>query len=337
MRLDDRIVPSPHTTNNGNSAWVQRAIEAHPNTPFLVIDPDHIRDKARNFMSSMPRVHPHYAVKANPHNEVLKVLIREGVSFEIASVSELDALLELGVPAKEIYYSNPIKPKDYIAYAVDKGVEWYVADSIDELRKIVSVYPKANIYLRLETQNIGADWPLTGKFGATFPELHDIMEEAKRINATLAGVTFHVGSQCRNLENWHIGIENAKIVFNMMRDMGFQPTLLNIGGGFPVQYTKPIPTIEQIANSINNAIADIPEDIRIIAEPGRFMVSESACLVSRVVGTAVRHGTKWVYLDAGVFHGLMETVEGMRFELSTEMEERGFHVLSPGLLATRWM
>ncbi|HED12354.1 MAG TPA: type III PLP-dependent enzyme, partial [Gammaproteobacteria bacterium] len=248
----------------------------------------------------------------------LKVLIEEGVRFEVASIAELDTLLALNVSAREIFYSNPIKPLKYIEYAAQKGVEWYVLDSIDELKKIVGVYPNAKLYLRVETQNLGADWPLTGKFGATFPEIHQIIEEAKNLNANLAGVTFHVGSQCRNLENWHIGIENAKIVFSMMRDLGFEPSLLDIGGGFPVQYTKPIPTIKEISESINSAIADLPESIQVIAEPGRFLVGESSHMVSRVIGTAVRHGTRWIYLDTGVFHGLMETVEGMRFELSTE-------------------
>ncbi|HEB85584.1 MAG TPA: type III PLP-dependent enzyme [Gammaproteobacteria bacterium] len=301
-----------------NSPWVDEILKQHRNTPSLIVDLDHVRSKARSFVSSMPRIQPHYAMKANPHPEILKVLIEEGVRFEIASIAELDMLLALNVPAREIFYSNPIKPLQYIEYAAQKGVEWYVLDSIDELDKIVSVYPAAKLYLRVETQNLGADWPLTGKFGATLPEIHQIIEEAKKLNANLSGVTFHVGSQCRNLENWHIGVENAKIVFNMMTDIGFEPVLLDIGGGFPVQYTKPIPTIEDISESINSAIADLPESIQVIAEPGRFMVGDSSHMVSRVIGTATRHGTRWIYLDTGVFHGLMETVEGMRFELFTE-------------------
>ncbi len=76
-------------------------------------------------------------------------LIEEGVGFEIASISELDLLLGLGVPAAEIYYSNPMKSRAYLEYAASKGVEWYVLDSVEELRKIVSVKPDAKMYLRI--------------------------------------------------------------------------------------------------------------------------------------------------------------------------------------------
>lgn len=318
MNPDANCILSAFNGNGLNSPLIAEVFKQHHHTPSLVIDLNHVRHKARNFISSMPRVQPHYAVKANPHIEILKVLIEEGVRFEVASIAELDTLLALNVPAQEIFYSNPIKPLEYIEYAAEKGVEWFVLDSVDELKKICSVHPDAKLYIRVETQNLGADWPLTGKFGATLPETHQIVEESKKLNANLAGVTFHVGSQCRNLENWHIGIENAKIAFSMMSDFGFEPELLDIGGGFPVQYTKPIPSIEEISESINNAIAGLPENLRIIAEPGRFLVGDSACLVSRIVGTAVRHGTRWIYLDTGVFHGFMETVEGIRFQLTTE-------------------
>lgn len=299
-------------------AIVREAVKQGYKTPFLLIDPELIRIKARRFKASMPRVQPHYAVKANPHPAVLKVLIEEGVGFEIASIAELDQLLELGVPAAEIFYSNPIKSREYLEYAAAKGVEWYVLDSVDELRKIVSVKPDAKMYLRIETQNAGSDWPLSGKFGATLPESREIIDEAAKLKADLAGVTFHVGSQCRNLENWAIGIDNAELVFDIMREAGLKPRLLNIGGGYPVRHVKPIPSIEKIGESINEALKDIPDDIRVMAEPGRFMVSDSAYLISRVVGTAVRHGTRWVYLDTGVFHGLMETVEGMQYEVYTD-------------------
>lgn len=299
-------------------AHVRDAVKRGHHTPFLLLDPELIRIKARRFKKAMPRVHPHYAVKANPHPSVIKVLVEEGVGFEIASIAELDLLLGFGVSPAEIFYSNPIKSREYLEYAARKGIEWFVLDCVDELRKIVSVKPDAKLYLRVETQNIGSDWPLSGKFGAPLPESKDIVSEAARLKADLAGVTFHVGSQCRNLENWHIGIDNAKTVFDLMTDAGLKPRLLNIGGGYPVRHVKPIPSIEKIGESVNAAIADLPDDMRIMAEPGRFLVSDSAYLIARVVGTAVRHGARWIYLDTGVFHGLMETVEGLQYEVYTD-------------------
>ena len=286
--------------------------------PFLIIDSHIIRQKTRRFMAALPRVRPHYAVKANPDRRVLKTLMEEGAGFEIASIAELDLLLELGVPVKEIFYSNPMKSRAYLEYAATKGVEWYVLDSVEELRKIVSVKSDAKMYLRIDTPNIGSDWPLAGKFGTHLADINAIIEEAAKIKADLAGVTFHVGSQCRNPQNWRVGIERALRVFADMREMGLNPRLLNIGGGYPVRHLKPIPAIEIIADVINEALAELSDEIQIIAEPGRYLVSDSAYFVCQVVGTAIRNGNRWMYWDAGMFGGMIEVTEGLTYEILTD-------------------
>ncbi|MBL8497814.1 type III PLP-dependent enzyme [Nitrosomonas sp. JL21] len=297
---------------------IQNALKKGYQRPFLLVDSNIIRQKARRFKAAMPRVHPHYAVKANPDQRVLKTLIEEGVGFEIASIAELDVLLKLGVPAAEIFYSNPMKSRAYLEYAAAHGVEWYVIDSIEELRKIVSVKADAKMYLRIDTPNIGSDWPLAGKFGTHLADINEIIIEAVKLHADLAGVTFHVGSQCRNPQNWRVGIERAKKVFADMQNAGLDPRLLNIGGGYPVRHTKPIPSIETIADVINEAIADLPNNVHVMAEPGRYLVSDSAYFVCRVVGTATRNGKRWMYWDAGMFGGIIEMTEGLRYEILTD-------------------
>ncbi len=297
---------------------VRNILKKGYNKPFLLIDSKIIRNKIRRFKAAMPHVKPHYAAKANPDQRVLKTLIEEGSGFEIATIAELDMLLNLGVAADDIYYSNPIKSRAYLEYAVAKGVEWYVLDSIEELRKIVSIAPSAKMYLRIDTPNIGSDWPLVGKFGAHLADINQIIQEAAKLKADLAGVTFHVGSQCRNPQNWRVGIERAKKVFADMRRVGLNPRLLNIGGGYPVRYTKPIPSIEVIADVVNAAITDLPAEIHIMAEPGRYLVSDAACFVCRVVGTATRNGKRWMYLDAGMFGGMIEMTEGLPYEILSD-------------------
>ena len=297
---------------------VREALQQGYAKPFLLVDTSIVRTKARRFRAAMPRVQPHYAVKANPDPRVLKTLIEEGVGFEIASIAELDILLGLGVPAAEIYYSNPMKSRAYLKYAAAKGVEWYVLDSVEELRKIVSVKPDAQLYVRIEAPNVGSDWPLAGKFGIKSTEVDGIIAEAVALHADLAGVTFHVGSQCRNPENWRVGIQHAKRVFRKMRLAGLTPRLLNIGGGYPVRHVKPIPSIERIAEVVNHAIRDIPQSVRVMAEPGRFLVSDAGYFVCRVVGTATRNGKRWMYWDAGVFGGVIETTEGLRYDILTD-------------------
>src|ERR1051325_4357932 len=147
-------------------AIVRQAASQKYTRPFLIVDTAIVRGKVRRFRAAMPRVRPHYAVKANPDRRILKALIQEGCGFEIASTAELDLLLALGVPAAEVFYSNPVKSRESIAYAAARGVEWFVADSVDELRRVHEPRAGAKLYVRIATPNIGADWPLSGQFGA---------------------------------------------------------------------------------------------------------------------------------------------------------------------------
>jgi len=297
---------------------VRAAVKDGYDRPFLLVDSNIVREKARRFAVAMPRVRPHYAVKANPDPRVLRVMLEEGAGFEIASVSELDLLLAQGVPAAEIFYSNPVKSRDQIANAAARGVEWYVIDSLDELKKIHSIKADAKLYLRIDTPNIGSDWPLAGKFGAHPSEVRDIVVAAARLKADLAGVAFHVGSQCRNPENWRVGIEKARAVFDHMTKVGLNPRLLNIGGGFPVRHVKPIPAIEVIGDVVNRALEAFPAKVRVIAEPGRFLVSDAGYFVCRIMGTATRANKRWMHLDAGLFGGIIETTEGLKYKIRTD-------------------
>jgi ornithine decarboxylase len=297
---------------------VRRAASQKYTRPFLIVDTAIVRTKARRFRAAMPRVRPHYAVKANPDRRVLKVLAQEGCGFEIASTTELDLLLGLGVPAAEVFFSNPVKAREAIAYAAGKGVEWFVVDSTDEVRKVHEVKPDAKLYLRIAAPNIGSDWPLSGKFGAGAAEAREVVAFAAKRGADLAGVTFHVGSQCRNPENWRVALEKAKSVFDAMTKAGLKPRLLNVGGGYPVRHVKPIPSIETIGQVINDGLKAFGEDVQVIAEPGRYLVSDAGYFVCRVLGTANRGGKRWMHWDAGMFGGVIETTEGLKYRIRTD-------------------
>lgn len=327
--LDSRLDTHPEISLD--FGHVRRALEQGYTKPFLLIDPELIRVKYRRFRAAMPRVRAHYAVKANPDSRVVQVLADEGSGFEIASPAELDLLISQGVDSSQVHYSNPVKARQYIEYAADKGVEWFALDSVNELCKIHSVAPRASLYLRFDTPNIGSDWPLSGKFGAQLREVDEILDAAAVLGADLCGVTFHVGSQCRNAENWRVAIDRAKRIFRKMRLKGLTPTVLNIGGGFPVRLTKPSPSVEVISEVVNAAIADLDESIMVMAEPGRYLVSDSAYFVCRVIGTT-RHGDqRWVYLDTGMFGGLLESTQGLHYPLASDRGGRlvPWHIAGP--------
>jgi ornithine decarboxylase len=297
---------------------VRQAARQKYTRPFLILDTAIVRGKVRRFRAAMPRVRPHYAVKANPDRRVLKVLAQEGCGFEIASTAELDLLLALGVPAAEVFFSNPVKSRESIAYAAAKGVEWFVVDSVDELRRVFETKRDAKTYLRIATPNIGSDWPLSGKFGAGAGEARDIVAGAAKLGADLAGVTFHVGSQCRNPENWRVALEKARGLFENMAKSGLKPRLLNIGGGFPVRHVRPIPSIEVIGTVVNEGLKAFGEDVQVIAEPGRYLVSDAGYFVCRVLGTATRAGKRWMHWDAGLFGGVIESSEGLKYRIRTD-------------------
>jgi ornithine decarboxylase len=297
---------------------VRQAASQKYTRPFLIIDAAIVRGKVRRFRAAMPRVRPHYAVKANPDRRVLKVLAQEGCGFEIASTAELDLLLGLGVPAAEVFYSNPVKSRESIAYAAGKGVEWFVIDSVEELRRVHGVKPEAKQYVRIAAPNIGSDWPLSGKFGAGAADARELVATAAKLGVDLAGVTFHVGSQCRNPENWRVALEKSKNLFDAMGKAGLKPRLLNIGGGFPVRHVKPIPSIETIGALVNECLRAFPEDTQIVAEPGRYLVSDAGYFVCRVLGTATRAGKRWMHWDAGLFGGVIEAAEGLKYRIRTD-------------------
>src|SRR5712692_1227455 len=297
---------------------VRQAARQKYTRPFLILDTAIVRSKVRRFRAAMPRVRPHYAVKANPDRRVLKVLAQEGTGFEIASTAKLDLLLALGVDPAEVFYSNPVKSRESIAYAAARGVEWFVVDSVDELRRVFEVKSDAKQYLRIAAPNIGSDWPLSGKFGAGAADAREIVAAAAKLGADLAGITFHVGSQCRNPENWRVALEKARGLFDTMAKTGLKPRVLNIGGGFPVRHVKPIPSIEVIGQVVNEGLKAFPEDVQVVAEPGRFLVSDAGYFVCRVLGTATRAGKRWMHWDAGLFGGVIEASEGLRYKIRTD-------------------
>lgn len=286
--------------------------------PFLLLDLDIVRQKYQRFKAAMPGVAPHYAVKANPDLRVLRALNHEGCHFEIASIQELDLLLSIGVDVSNVHYSNPVKPSSFIIYAASKGVKWFAFDSKEELVKINRLVPDAKLYLRFDTPNIGSDWPLSGKFGVKARDADEIFDTAVQLGADLCGLTFHVGSQCRNVDNWKLAIETAKRLFSNMESRGLKTELLNIGGGFPVRLTRPIPSIEYIGDVVGKALEDFGEHIQVSAEPGRYMVSDSAYFVCQVIGTTTKGEERWMYLDAGVFGGLMECTQGIQYQIDVK-------------------
>ena len=287
-------------------------------TPYLLVDPKQVVKNYRRLIRAFKGdVVVYYAVKANSHPEFLRQLNREGSSFDVASLGEIMKLIRLGVRADRMSFGDTIeKPKD-IDTAYTMGVELFAVDSEMEIDKIARYAPGSSVFVRIHTSGLESDWPLSGKFGTDVEHAASLVDWARFRGLKPIGVSFHVGSQNYNPKNWEIAIKDASKVFNeAARRHHIILDFLNTGGGWPVKHTKPIPSVEEIASTIEDSVRRyIGSGILIATEPGRYMVGNAGTLVSTVILRSRRLGKDWVYIDAGVFHGLMETIENFRYEV----------------------
>ncbi len=283
-------------------------------TPCLVVDRDKVKDNISLIGSNIEQSKVFYAVKANPDVEVLRLLHALGTGFEIASEGELRILSEIEVEPEKIISSNPVKSLRFIKDAAHYGVRYFAYDSYAEIEKLSDLVPDCNVYVRLSVPNEGSEWPLSKKFGVEIDEALSLMLKARERGLNPVGITFHVGSQCMNLYNWNIAIDKARFLWQMAEKAGIVLSLLNIGGGYPVKYTKSVLTIENIESTINSLIRErFPRDTEIHLEPGRAVIGDAGILVARIIGKAMRSNENWLYIDTGVFNGLMESIGGIRY------------------------
>lgn len=288
-------------------------------TPFLAIDLSHLRKKYQQIAKSVPNLEVFYAVKANDDLTILNTLRTEGCSFDVASEPELDTILKMKVPTEKIICLHTIKSPQFLHRLEKAQVDILAIDSKDETDKIAKFFPTAKLVLRLTVDNSDSDWPLTKKFGLTASELLDVATYIKRKKLNIYGLTFHVGSQCRNKKNWTKAIKEAKEVWlDLKTKLDISVPYLSLGGGLPINQTSKVPGVAEIGTEITKAIkthfGDV-KNLRVSMEPGRGLIGDSGIMVSTVVGKALREGKEWVYLDVGVFNGLMETIEDYKYEV----------------------
>ncbi len=292
-------------------------------TPFLRLDPRVVGQRFTELSVALPGTDIHYAVKANPHPAVLRQLVEAGASFDVASPAEVVACLDAGATADQLLYSNPIKARADLRAAYDLGVRLYVVDCLPELLKLAEVAPRAKVLCRLLTSGIGSDWPLSRKYGAVPDDCMDILSTAAGLGMDVAGIAFHVGSQQRDPESWRAPIVAAGAIFAELEAEGVEPWLLDLGGGFPAELEGEHPSLERygavIRDQLKKTFGDRPP--RTAVEPGRGLVGDAGVLHASVVAVCWRGGRRWVYLDAGVFTGLVETLdESIRYLISTDRD-----------------
>ena len=289
-------------------------------TPVVVIDHAVIRRNYAMFRRHLPKVQAYYAVKANPAPEIVRTLYKAGASFDVASMPEF-LLVHENVklqPAKQrqdfiwdkIIYANPIKPKETLE-ELDQYKPLITYDNLEELRKIKRYAPRAGLVLRLRVPNTGSMVELSSKFGCDTGEAVDLILAAFETGMVVEGLSFHVGSQCTNFDNFVQALNIAAAVRKEALTRGHEIKILDIGGGFPVPYNADVKPFRQLAKKINAEIDRLfTKDIEILAEPGRFLVATAATAIARIIGKAKRDGKTCYYIDDSVYH----TYSGIVFD-----------------------
>ncbi len=291
--------------------------------PCLVVDLEVVRENYTNFAKALPDTRVFYAVKANPAPEVLSLLASLGSCFDTASIPEIEMALAAGATPDRISFGNTIKKERDVARAYALGIRLFAVDCKEEVDKIARSAPGSRVFCRILSDCVGAEWPLSRKFGCEPAMAVDVLEHVLRQGLEPYGVSFHVGSQQRNQHAWDRALAQAAAVFKECGERGINLSMVNLGGGFPTKYLKNVPSVKTYGNAIFKALRKhfgnrIPETI---IEPGRGMVGNAGVIETEVVLVSKKSeedDVRWVYLDIGKFGGLAETMdEAIRYPIRT--------------------
>ena len=281
-------------------------------TPLFILDHERIRENYRTFKKHLPRVQCYYAVKANSNQQIIETLFHEGSSFDVASYHEFMQVYQYIKHFEKkdkkhyvwdkIIFSNTIKDRATLRKIKEyKPLVTY--DNHAELKKIKEHCDTAGLVLRLKVPDTGSQVEMSSKFGAEPAEAQKLIQEAFGMGLTVEGISFHVGSQCTNFDNFAEALAITSEIFNGARKKGFNLKLVDIGGGFPVPYDPQVPEFEKLGSILNSEFERLfPDNIEILAEPGRFIIATAAVLVSEIIGKARRDGKVFYHINDGVYH-----------------------------------
>ena len=323
--MSDKPIAVAEYFDEATFARIKAFADTHE-TPFLVVDTATIDRQYDDLNKHFPYARIYYAVKANPAPQILSLLRDKGACFDIASIFELDKVLALGVSPDRVSFGNTIKKAKDIRTFYQKGVRMFATDSESDLRNIAKAAPGSKVYARILTEgSMTADWPLSRKFGCEADMAMDLLILARDLGLEPYGVSFHVGSQQREIGAWDAALGKVKVIFDRLREEdGIKLKMINMGGGFPANYMQRTNDLETYAAEITRFLKEdfydeLPE---IVLEPGRSLVSNAGVLVSEVVLISRKSRTalhRWVYTDVGKFSGLIETLdESIKYPIHTE-------------------
>lgn len=277
---------------------------------FFVADLGEVYRQHMRWKLNLPRVKPFYAVKCNPDPQLLRLLASLGTGFDCASKTEIEQVLKMGVSPERIIYAQPCKTNSYVRYVANEGVRQMTFDNADELRKIAKLFPGAELFLRIHTDDSSSLCRLSLKFGATMEMTDGLLETAQALGLNVVGVSFHVGSGASDPRAFLKAVQDAYTVFQQGAAYGFTMKTLDVGGGFCSDET-----FEAMAGVLRAALDEYfpaHSGINLIAEPGRYYAANAFTLACNIIarrtvenqhGDANKEGDNsyMVYVNDGVY------------------------------------
>jgi ornithine decarboxylase len=276
-------------------------LAARYGSPLFVIDAERVRRQFRRLAAALPGVDLHYALKPLPHASVVTTLNAEGAFFDLATNGEVELVRRLKIAPERCIHTHPIKRERDIRTALSYGVNRFVIDNPDELRKFVKYRNRSSLLIRVSFSSPDAVCDLSRKFGCEPEAVPELMRLAAELRIKIDGFSFHVGSQAASPAMFLEAIARCSELMRIAAETGHAAGILDIGGGFPVDYLQPCMPIEEFCAPIRAALNELPSTVRVIAEPGRYICAPAAISVSSVMGRAMRGGRWWYYLDDGVY------------------------------------
>ena len=272
-------------------------------TPLYIYDENTIRKRCQTLRDILPEnLKIYFAVKANPNLEIIRLMGELYDGFDVASAGEMDMLMDLKISGRRTIHTHPIKKDREIRDALRFGATTFVVDNPDELAKLVPYRDRIGILLRVSFRSESATVDLSRKFGCDTSEVAGIVVAAGKLGLHIKGLSFHVGSQCKNADKHIEAIDHCRqLMENIGKSTPVPLSTLDIGGGFPADYQLTGMDINEFCAPIRKALEGLPDDWHLLAEPGRFLVAPSVTSITTVTGKSERHGVCWYYLDDGVY------------------------------------
>jgi ornithine decarboxylase len=278
------------------------ALAERHGTPLLVLQPHLVARRYRQLTAALPGFGMHYAVKAAPHPIVLSTIAICGGGFDVATSAEIALLQQLGLPMDRCIHTNPIKKPVDIDVAYAAGIRTFVVENPCEVQKFVGRPADIELMVRLAFRNPAAKSDLSSKFGVEPADAELLVKHVVASGVQFAGFSFHIGSQSASAQAFGTALRGTlDLVTHIADSLGVRARVIDIGGGFPVTYREQMPTIDEIADVIDDALGSARDDFTLLAEPGRYLAADCMTLLTSVVGTAERDGQVWHYLDDGLY------------------------------------